>query len=98
MKHPLLIILHVFVSLKAFCGFKGQENDEPDIATGKWGCGAFNGDVQLKGKLHPLSARQLMLKKKNEIFHVSLTCLFSCDPADGSSKGKERAGLLHLPG
>lgn len=40
-----------FLSLKAYCGFKKQEDNEPDIATGKWGCGAFNGDPQLKGKL-----------------------------------------------
>lgn len=40
------------MSPKAYCGFKGRGDDEPDIATGKWGCGAFNGDPQLKGKLH----------------------------------------------
>lgn len=40
------------VSLKAYCGFKGYDGHEnPDIATGKWGCGAFKGDPQLKGEL-----------------------------------------------
>lgn len=51
------------VSLKAYCGFKGHENHEPDIATGKWGCGAFNGDPQLKGKLpQHQPAADLLLK------------------------------------
>lgn len=58
----IVLFLHDFnVFLKAYCGFKGHGDDEPDIATGKWGCGAFNGDPQLKGKLfqcclasHPL--------------------------------------------
>lgn len=36
------------VSLKAYCGFMGKDGD-PEIATGKWGCGAFKGDPQLKG-------------------------------------------------
>lgn len=39
--------------MKAFTGFrplgKGSEYHFP-IATGNWGCGAFNGDRQLKGK------------------------------------------------
>lgn len=43
------------VSLKVYCGFK-RRREEPDIATGKWGCGAFNGDPQLKGK--PFSLRR----------------------------------------
>ena len=46
---PLLFLHGIIVSLKAFCGFKGHGDDEPDIATGKWGCGVFNGDPQLKG-------------------------------------------------
>ncbi|XP_047228453.1 poly(ADP-ribose) glycohydrolase isoform X2 [Girardinichthys multiradiatus] len=38
---------------KAYCGFKGHhDHQEPDIATGKWGCGAFNGDPELKGQLY----------------------------------------------
>lgn len=44
--HLYVILL---ASLKAYCGFKGRDPDEPDIATGKWGCGVFNGDPQLKG-------------------------------------------------
>lgn len=42
----------LYVSSKAYCGFKSHDcHSEPDIATGKWGCGAFKGDPQLKGKL-----------------------------------------------
>ncbi len=40
--------------LKAYTSFRPLENG-PDyefgIATGNWGCGAFNGDRQLKGNL-----------------------------------------------
>lgn len=87
------------MSLKAYCGFKGHGNNEPDIATGKWGCGAFNGDPQLKGKpFHRQPATDLSLKNKREDLSFSFVCMFSCDPADGSSKGKERVGLLHLWG
>jgi poly(ADP-ribose) glycohydrolase len=38
--------------IKAYTGFysRGQSRDSSfPIATGNWGCGAFNGDRQLKG-------------------------------------------------
>lgn len=41
---------------KAYCGFKAHGHDEPDIATGKWGCGAFNGDPQLKALIQLMAA------------------------------------------
>lgn len=41
---------------KAYCGFKRHGHDEPDIATGKWGCGAFNGDPQLKALIQLMAA------------------------------------------
>lgn len=41
---------------KAYCGFKGRDPDEPDIATGKWGCGVFNGDPQLKAVIQLMAA------------------------------------------
>ncbi|XP_030598520.1 poly(ADP-ribose) glycohydrolase [Archocentrus centrarchus] len=49
---------HIFRELnKAYCGFKRyHEYEEPDIATGKWGCGAFNGDPQLKAVIQLMAA------------------------------------------
>ncbi|XP_036974287.1 poly(ADP-ribose) glycohydrolase isoform X2 [Acanthopagrus latus] len=41
---------------KVYCGFKADGSDEPDIATGKWGCGAFNGDPQLKAMIQLMAA------------------------------------------
>ncbi|XP_037340199.2 poly(ADP-ribose) glycohydrolase [Pungitius pungitius] len=41
---------------KAFCGFRRRDVDEPDVATGKWGCGAFNGDPQLKATIQLMAA------------------------------------------
>ncbi len=38
--------------IKAYAGFRTQgstPNQAFPIATGNWGCGAFNGDKQLKG-------------------------------------------------
>ncbi|XP_069557268.1 poly(ADP-ribose) glycohydrolase [Brachyistius frenatus] len=42
---------------KAYCGFqKHHRHKEPAIATGKWGCGAFNGDAQLKAVIQLMAA------------------------------------------
>ncbi|XP_034080053.1 poly(ADP-ribose) glycohydrolase isoform X2 [Gymnodraco acuticeps] len=43
---------------KAYCGFMGHRTHEPDIATGNWGCGAFNGDKQLKAVIQLMAAAQ----------------------------------------
>ncbi|XP_017287764.1 poly(ADP-ribose) glycohydrolase [Kryptolebias marmoratus] len=42
---------------KAYCGFKHYHGHHgPDIATGKWGCGAFKGDPQLKAVIQLMAA------------------------------------------
>lgn len=44
---------------KAFCGFmcRGTEpKNMPAVATGNWGCGAFNGDCQLKSLIQIMAA------------------------------------------
>ncbi|XP_029371475.1 poly(ADP-ribose) glycohydrolase [Echeneis naucrates] len=41
---------------KAYCGFFGRDDGDPDIATGKWGCGAFHGDPQLKALIQLMAA------------------------------------------
>ena len=41
------------VALQAYCGFltPGVSKDHLSaVATGNWGCGAFGGDLRLKGK------------------------------------------------
>ncbi|XP_047426146.1 poly(ADP-ribose) glycohydrolase [Mugil cephalus] len=44
---------------KAFCGFKGRQGQtEPAVATGKWGCGAFHADPQLKALIQLMAAAQ----------------------------------------
>jgi poly(ADP-ribose) glycohydrolase len=46
---------------KAYCGFK-QDNEyqsvNQKIATGNWGCGAFNGDIQLKFLIQLMAAAE----------------------------------------
>ncbi|XP_074546453.1 poly(ADP-ribose) glycohydrolase [Halichoeres trimaculatus] len=41
---------------KAYCGFSIHGPNKPDIATGKWGCGAFHGDPQLKAVIQLMAA------------------------------------------
>jgi poly(ADP-ribose) glycohydrolase len=43
--------------IKSYVGFKGEIiDDKKEIATGKWGCGAFNGDPYLKLMIQIISA------------------------------------------
>ena len=44
---------NVFCSgnVQAYCGFRRYSRDDVmPVCTGNWGCGAFGGDKQLKGK------------------------------------------------
>lgn len=86
--------MYMNVSPKAYCGFKGQ-GEEPDIATGKWGCGAFNGDSQLKGK-HLALRRAADSEHRMKVELFFLLRLFSRDPADGGSESQAGVGVLHL--
>ena len=39
---------------KAYVGFSAADSGPlPPVATGNWGCGAFNGDPRFKGKHYP---------------------------------------------
>nr|XP_054600087.1 poly(ADP-ribose) glycohydrolase isoform X2 [Nothobranchius furzeri] len=69
---------------KAYCGFKKHhKHEEPDIATGKWGCGAFGGDAQLKALIQLMAAAKAgrglafftfqdkgLTKELQEIYHL----------------------------
>ena len=50
--------------LKAFTGFKEEEEEKTQegqrkpVATGRWGCGAFNGDPHLKFVLQWIAAAE----------------------------------------
>lgn len=53
---------------KAYCGFKQDiacQNADQKIATGNWGCGAFNGDIQLKFLIQLIAAAEC---KRNLIY------------------------------
>ncbi|KAG9332039.1 hypothetical protein JZ751_016226 [Albula glossodonta] len=47
---------------KAYCGFKGEDNTNPDcypaVATGNWGCGVFGGDPRLKALIQLMAAAE----------------------------------------
>ncbi|KAG7233271.1 hypothetical protein INR49_007281 [Caranx melampygus] len=70
---------------KAYCGFQGKEGD-PDIATGKWGCGAFKGDPQLKALIQLMAAAkakrgvvfftfgdEVLMEQLEQIYHLLVT-------------------------
>jgi poly(ADP-ribose) glycohydrolase len=46
--------------IKAYCGFNGSAQISPycSVATGNWGCGAFQGDVQLKALIQLMAAAE----------------------------------------
>ncbi|XP_041089490.1 poly(ADP-ribose) glycohydrolase [Polyodon spathula] len=45
---------------KAYCGFRSrvQAQGYPSVATGNWGCGAFNGDSKLKALIQIMAASE----------------------------------------
>jgi len=53
---------------KAFIGFFGDRSELYPIATGKWGCGAFGGDPQLKFIIQWLAASKA---KREVIFYTT---------------------------
>lgn len=50
--------------MKAYAGFSCSDAENKPIVTGNWGCGAFNGDKQLKFVIQliasSLAGRQLV--------------------------------------
>lgn len=44
------MVRELIKSYTSFRTIKSFHNKAYGVATGKWGCGAFNGDPQLKGK------------------------------------------------
>ena len=61
--------------VKAYTCFRipaGVTDPKAGIATGNWGCGAFNGNKQLKGNLHKMNFFALFFFSSN----YSINCCF----------------------
>ena len=57
--------------VKCVCGFQAEYGTEQaTIATGNWGCGAFNGNKQLKGMKRKLVLIFISINEINESFKL----------------------------
>ena len=58
---------------KAYIGFQGDQKEEESktgnkaVSTGRWGCGAFNGNAELKFLLQWIACS---MRKRDMVFHT----------------------------
>ena len=78
---------------KAFLGF-GHDKKKDKILTGKWGCGIFNGDVQLKFLIQWIAAS--LCNKKMLFFSLGDQSLNKINSIRNMFQGKKIGILVRL--